>query len=88
MLLNNITAINTHTRVHTYEGMQHAYTHMYIHILLWQKNSVRHNMPLNNNIIITEVCIKHKILSVETILSAYMHVHVCTHTRTHRHLHT
>ena len=37
-------------------------------------------------IIIIEVFLKHKVLSVETVLSACAHTH--THTHTHRHLHS
>ena len=45
---------------------------------------------MNNNIIMIKVFIKHKVLSVETILSTYMHAcaHAHTHTHTHRHTHT
>ena len=38
-------------------------------------------------IIIVKVSVKHKILSVETVLSAYTYTHTHTHTRTHAHTH-
>ena len=38
-----------------------------------------------NKVIIINIFLKHKILSEETILSAYMHAHVHTHTYTHTH---
>ena len=36
--------------------------------------------------VIISVFMKHKILSIETILSAYTHTHAHTHTHTHTHM--
>ena len=49
------------------------------------KTKTRMAQPIYN---FKKVFVKHKILSVETILSACTHAHTHTHTHTHKHKHT